>query len=144
MNMIRQMEIKDIEQVAQLEQECFAVPWSVVSLAKETGNKDSLFCVCEMESRIVGYAGMYLIPPEGDITNVAVTEEYRGRGIAGEILIYMFDRAENLGITEFTLEVRASNVSAIKLYKKLGFCNEGIRKNFYDAPKEDACIMWKR
>lgn len=142
--MIRQMEIKDVEQVAALERECFAEPWSKASLEKEAGNDGSLFCVCEIENRIVGYAGMYLIPPEGDITNVAVSEEYRGRGIAGAILTYMFDRAGTLGITEFTLEVRVSNIPAIKLYEKLGFYSEGIRKNFYDAPKEDASIMWKR
>lgn len=142
--MIRQMEIKDVEQVAELEQECFAEPWSKASLEKEVDNDGSLFCVCEIENRIVGYAGMYLIPPEGDITNVAVTEEYRGRGIAGDILAYMFDRAGTLGIMEFTLEVRVSNIPAIKLYEKLGFYSEGIRKNFYDVPKEDANIMWKR
>lgn len=142
--MIRQMEIKDVEQVAALERECFAVPWSKASLEKEVGNEGSLFFVCEIKNRIVGYAGMYLIPPEGDITNIAVTEEYRGRGIAGAILTYMFDRAEALGITEFTLEVRVSNLPAIRLYEKLGFHCEGIRKNFYDTPKEDASIMWKR
>lgn len=142
--MIRLMEIRDIEQVAKLERECFSTPWSEEALKKETDNANSIFCVCEIENRIVGYAGMYLTPPEGSITNVAVTEKYRGRGIAGGILEFMFGKANLEGITEFTLEVRISNHSAINLYKRHGFLCEGIRKNFYAAPQEDAYIMWKR
>ncbi|MDE7432825.1 MAG: ribosomal protein S18-alanine N-acetyltransferase [Lachnospiraceae bacterium] len=142
--MIRLMEIRDIEQVAKLERECFSTPWSEESLKKEIENMNSIFCVCEIENRIVGYAGMYLTPPEGSITNIAVTEKYRGRGIAGGILEFMFSKANLEGITEFTLEVRMSNHSAINLYKRYGFLCEGIRKNFYAAPQEDAYIMWKR
>lgn len=142
--MIRLMEIRDIEQVAKLERECFSTPWSEESLKKEIENVNSIFCVCEIENRIVGYAGMYLTPPEGSITNIAVTEKYRGRGIAGDILEFMFSKANLEGITEFTLEVRMSNYSAINLYKRYGFLCEGIRKNFYAAPQEDAYIMWKR
>lgn len=142
--MIRLMQTKDIEQVAELEKECFSMPWSESLLQKEVDNENSLFCVCDIDSRIAGYAGMYFIPPEADIANVAVTKDFRGRGIAGDILTFMFDKAGESGITEFTLEVRISNASAIKLYERLGFQNEGIRKNFYDNPKEDACIMWKR
>lgn len=142
--MVRLMETKDIEQVAELEKECFSKPWSAASLEKEVDNTNSIFCVYEIENRIVGYAGMYLTPPEGSITNIAVTEKYRGRGIAGDILESMFRKANFEGITEFTLEVRISNRSAINLYKKYGFLCEGIRKNFYEEPREDAYIMWKR
>lgn len=142
--MIRLMESKDIEGVAELEKECFSMPWSAASLQKELDNENSIFCVCEMDGTIVGYAGLYLVPPEGDITNVAVTALYRGRGIAKQLLETLFEQAAKKGITEFTLEVRVSNEPAICLYEKMGFRSEGIRKNFYDAPKEDACIMWKR
>ena len=51
---------------------------------------------------------------------------------------------KEMGVTAYTLEVRVSNMAAIHLYKKLGFQEEGIRKNFYERPKEDALIMWKR
>ena len=78
--MIRLMESKDIEGVAELEKEFFSMPWSAASLQKELDNENSIFCVCEMDGTIVGYAGLYLVPPEGDITNVAVTALYRGRG----------------------------------------------------------------
>ena len=142
--MIRIMQDKDVKEVALLEKECFSMPWTEASIKKEIENKDSLFCVCEIDERIVGYAGMYYVYPEGDITNVAVTNEYRGRGIARKILTFMFEEAVKDGVIEYTLEVRVGNKKAIHLYETLGFLNAGVRKNFYDNPKEDAIIMWKK
>ena len=142
--MIRIMQTKDVREVAKLEQECFSLPWTESALEKEVSNPDSLFCVCEIDGKIVGYAGMYYVYPEGDITNVAVTKEYRRQGIAKEILTYMFSEAKKSAVTEYTLEVRVGNKSAISLYETLGFENAGVRKNFYDNPKEDAFVMWKR
>lgn len=142
--MIRIMENKDIPYVVDLEKECFSMPWSEESIAKETENKDSLFCVCEADEKVIGYAGMYYVYPEGDITNVAITKDYRGHGYAKKLLKYMFEKASEAGVSEFTLEVRVSNLAAIRLYESLGFENAGIRKKFYDNPKEDAYIMWKR
>lgn len=143
MKMIRLMQSKDVQQVAIIEKECFSIPWTESALEKEVENEDSLFCVCEIDGKVVGYAGMYYVYPEGDITNVAVIREYRKQGFAKKILSYMFDEARKRGVTQYTLEVRVSNVSAIELYNKLGFESVGVRKNFYDNPKEDAFIMWK-
>ncbi|MGN1170141.1 MAG: GNAT family N-acetyltransferase, partial [Lachnospiraceae bacterium] len=77
-------------------------------------------------------------------TNVAVHPDCRNRGIAGVMLAELLHRGSLMGIEAFTLEVRAGNGSAIRLYEKAGFVTEGIRKGFYDEPKEDALIMWKR
>lgn len=142
--MVRQMKLKDIPNVAELERECFSMPWSERSLLKEVDNQDSLFLVKEQKGKVVGYVGMYYVYPEGDITNVAVAKDYRGKGIATELLEQAFLIAGTREITEFTLEVRVSNTAAIRLYERLGFKEEGIRKNFYDNPEEDAVIMWKR
>lgn len=142
--MIRIMQDKDVLSVSKLEKQSFSMPWSEQALEKEIFNKDSLFCVCEIDKKIIGYAGMYYVYPEGDITNIAIDKKYQGKGYAKELLNYMFELANSRGIKEFTLEVRVSNMNAIKLYEKLGFENVGVRKNFYDNPKEDAYIMWKR
>lgn len=142
--MIRIMQDKDVKEVALLEQECFSMPWTECSIKKEIDNKDSLFCICEIDGKVVGYAGMYYVYPEGDITNIAVTKEYRRRGIAKKILAFMFEEAKKNGVIEYTLEVRVGNKNAIHLYEKLGFINAGVRKNFYENPKEDAYIMWKK
>lgn len=142
--MIRIMQDKDVLSVSKLEKQSFSMPWSEQALEKEIFNKDSLFCVCEIDKKIIGYAGMYYVYTEGDITNIAIDKKYQGKGYAKELLNYMFELANSRGIKEFTLEVRVSNMNAIKLYEKLGFENVGVRKNFYDNPKEDAYIMWKR
>lgn len=138
------MENKDVKVIYKLEEECFSVPWSEKSIAKEVDNLQSLFCVYEEADEVVAYAGMYLIGNEGDITNVAVRGDFRRCGIGRRLLSEMFEIARKEGISEFTLEVRESNNAAIKLYEKLGFRTEGVRKNFYDKPKENALIMWKR
>ena len=84
------------------------------------------------------------IAGEGDISNVAVYERYRGQRIADVLLKAMFALGEEHGILEYTLEVRSQNHSAIRLYERNGFVTEGVRKNFYQKPTDDALIMWKR
>ena len=92
----------------------------------------------------VACAGVRNMCGDGDITNVMVDEAYRRQGIAEGLLKYLFEEGRKIGVRSFTLEVRCSNTAAIKLYEKLGFVSEGIRPGFYDAPKEDAVIFWKR
>ncbi len=92
----------------------------------------------------IACAGVRNMCGDGDITNVMVDERYRRQGIAEEMLKYLFEEGRNIGVRAFTLEVRRSNTGAMKLYEKLGFVSEGIRPGFYDAPKEDAVIFWKR
>ena len=79
---------------------------------------------------------------EGNIYNVAVKKEYRGRYIGKEMMRELLYLSKQRGITSFTLEVRAGNEPAISLYRSLGFEPAGIRKDFYTGPKEDAVIMW--
>ena len=127
---IRQMTAEDIPAVAQIEKECFSQPWSEQGFLD--GMKDAIFFVAE-DPQIVGYIGMYRMPPEGEITNVAVTRKMRKKGCGREIL----DR--------IVLEVRSGNEPAIHLYRTCGFEKIGVRKNFYQFPREDADIMeWKR
>ena len=81
---------------------------------------------------------------EGEISNVAVAEKFRRRGIGRKLMEYMLKEAPSFGIGDLTLEVRVSNAPAISLYESLGFHKEGVRPGFYEKPKEDALIMWKR
>ena len=78
------------------------------------------------------------------MTNVSVLKEYRGKGFASAMLKQMIECGEAEGVSNFTLEVRVNNKDAIHVYEKLGFASEGIRPNFYDNPREDAMIMWRR
>ena len=81
---------------------------------------------------------------EGDVTNVVVEESWRGQGLGRSLMTRLLEDGKARGIRAFTLEVRTGNKGAIRLYEELGFRSEGVRKGFYDLPKEDAYIMWKR
>lgn len=142
--MIRKMKHNDVEAVAQLEIECFSHPWSEESLKKEVENTNSFFLVYEKEQKIIGYIGMYLIVDEADITNIAITKSYRGKGYGRKLLMEAINQVFIENYQAITLEVRESNQAAIHLYEETGFEIEGMRKNFYDYPTENALIMWKR
>ena len=102
---------------------------------------NAIFFVAEEEGKIAGYIGMYMSLDEGEITNVAVTAKMRQRGIGGMLLSEMKKEAERRSIAKIILEVRVSNAGAIRLYERNGFKNCGVRKGFYELPKEDAYIM---
>lgn len=142
--MIRPMRMSDIQGVAALEQRCFSVPWSEHSLRESLDNPDYLFLVADEDGYTAGYGGMLLVADEGDITNIAVDESYRGRGIATKLTERLLEEGRKRGVREFTLEVRVGNKAAVHVYEKLGFVSEGVRRHFYEKPVEDALIMWKR
>lgn len=148
MNIIREMTLADVDQVCILEEMAFSMPWHKESFIEMIEHKDALYLVVEDKNnpgRVIACCGMRHIVGEGDISNVVVHPDFRKCGIAYAMLTELLSRSqEKYGITAYTLEVRCSNAGAIRLYEKLGFVNEGIRKNFYEEPVEDAVIMWKR
>ena len=135
------MDRSHISQIAVLEQECFSDPWSEAALEEELYNPQASFIVAEDgEGGVLGYAGLHVVLDEGYIANVAVEEAARRHGVASA-LMDVYCRFGQAHLAFLTLEVRASNTSAIQLYLKHGFEEVGRRKNFYSNPKEDAIIM---
>lgn len=135
------MTIEHIPQVAALERACFSRPWSEESLQGELWNDSAVIIVAEGEDgTVLGYAGLQTVLDEGYINNVAVDEKFRRQGVADE-LIAAFVRFGQAKLAFLTLEVRASNAPAIALYAKHGFVEVGRRKNYYEAPREDAVLM---
>ena len=104
---------------------------------------NTIYIVAKENNNVAGYAGMYLSFEEGNITNVAVNPLSRRKGIGEKIVRDILNRAYEKGVRDVFLEVRETNSVAIALYEKIGFKEEGIRKNFYDKPRENALIMWK-
>ena len=141
--MIRRMEERDVLQVAELERLCFSTPWSEHSLRESLARPEYLFLVGETDGKVTAYGGLLKVMEEGDVTNIAVHPDYRHKGSGTRITEALLEEGRKCGMTAFTLEVRVSNQAAIHVYEKLGFHSVGIRKGFYDAPKEDAMIMWK-
>lgn len=145
---IRELTLEDIDQVCALEEMVFSMPWQRDAFIEMVENEDALYLVVEEKSNpgvVIAACGLRHIVGEGDISNVLVHPDYRKRGIARLMLAELMKAgSEKYGIEAYTLEVRKSNIDAIRLYQYYGFVEEGIRKNFYEKPTEDAIIMWKR
>lgn len=135
-----------IDEVVFIENESFTIPWSKNSFLREIEkNKDAIYFVAinNYTNQVLGYGGMWNIANEAHITNIAVSSKFRGRGIGSQILKKVIQVAKDNNLSGITLEVRASNEIAKKLYFKHGFILEGIRKEYYEDNREDALIMWK-
>lgn len=133
---------QDIASVYQIECEVFSKPWSKASFLESIENKKNIYLVAKEDEEIIGYCGLWGIIDEGHITNVAVKKSCQGKGIGKEMLKKLLEFGRGKGLVAFTLEVRVSNMSAIRLYHSLGFLDAGIRRNFYEDPIEDGLIMW--
>lgn len=136
------MDRSHIPQIAALERECFTDPWSEHLLEDALFDPQASFIVAEdgEEGNILGYAGLHAILDEGYIDNIAVAPDARRHGVASALLD-VFCRFGAANLAFLTLEVRQSNAAAIALYEKHGFAAVGRRKNYYDAPREDAVLM---
>ena len=138
---IRRMTEEDCKKAAELEKAIFSQPWSERGFLDALARKENIFLAAEEAGELCGYLGMYQSLDEGEITNVAVKAEKRNAGIGLLLMQAAIEAAKQQQISQIILEVRVSNASAIHLYEKCGFVNCGIRKGFYDFPKEDAYIM---
>lgn len=137
---VREMTENDIAEIANLEKECFSEPWSEKSLREELTNETARSFVLKKGEEMLGYIGANNICNEVYITNVAVSEKYRGKGYGKILVNHLIRQSEEEKAFFITLEVRKSNESAIALYEKCGFKMVGERKNFYAKPTEDGLI----
>lgn len=141
---LREMELNDLDDIMAIEKDAFTTPWSRNAFKTEiTENLLAKYIVAEVEGRVVGYGGIWLILDEGHITNIAVSKDSRGQGIGNYLVMGLIDFCKTSKIYNMTLEVRESNIVAQNLYKKYGFLDCGIRPNYYSDDHENAMIMWK-
>lgn len=141
---IREMTEDDIVRVSEIEEECFSMPWKPDDFRAMIREDNMTYVVACIDDEIIGGAGLRCIVGDGEITNVAITKSYRGNGYSKPMLEQLILLGKEIGCEAFTLEVRVSNEPAIRLYKSLGFEEAGVRPGFYEHPREDALIMWKR
>ena len=139
---VRRATIEDAKEIFAIEMECFSIPWSLDSIETELVNEDKkLYYVVEDVNGVVGYAGAWLVYDEGQITNIAIRPSARRQGFGAKLTSALIEECFKRGMHEIFLEVRISNLSALSLYRQLGFTVKGMRKNYYSEPKEDAYIM---
>ena len=133
-----------LSQAAEIERLCFSDPWSEKMLAEHLANPCSLtLAAVDGVGRLLGYVGLLAVVDEGYITNVAVRPDCRRQGVASSLLQALEARGRARNLTFLTLEARQSNAPARALYEKLGYVQAGLRRNYYENPREDAVIMTK-
>ncbi len=140
---IRDLRQEDLDRMAELEQICFAVPWTRDMLAEELRNPDARYVTVWSGAEMFGYGGYWRIIDEAHVTNVAIAPAWRGRGFGEALMRALIGRAVAEGLTAMTLEVRQGNEVAKALYAKLGFVAIGVRPRYY-PDGENALILWKR
>lgn len=137
------MQVKDLDEVMQIERVSFPSPWSrQMFLIDLLDNSSAYYLVARYREKLAGYTGFWLIGDEMHIANLAVHPDLRRQKIAHRLLLAGFNLALSKGARRSTLEVRVSNLAAQKLYEKFGFVRGGIRKGYYSDKNEDAVIMW--
>lgn len=137
---IVRMNESHVAAVAELERLNFSTPWDENSVRSELTNKLALWLVALDGEQVVGYVGSQTVLQEADMMNIAVADSRRRQGIARKLVEELI---RQLDAYQLTLEVRQSNAAAISLYESLGFSQVGLRKNYYQKPKENALILRK-
>ncbi|GHI01664.1 ribosomal protein S18-alanine N-acetyltransferase [Neobacillus kokaensis] len=139
----RYMREEDIDQVLEVEHASFTLPWSREAFYNELrNNKFAVYIVLEHNKKIIGYSGVWIVIDEAHVTNVAILPEYRGKKLGDALMQKLIQVSREMGARSMTLEVRVTNHVAQSLYRKMGFQNGGIRKNYYSDNQEDALVMW--
>ena len=143
---IEKMKKEYIDDVYEIDKISVPIPWSKKSIEEEMNNMLANFLVAKEDDKVVGFAMCWYIMDECHIGNIAVHPDYRQKGIATRLLDKLLEGCKEHGTNSILLEVRVSNIPAQELYKKLGFEELVIRKQYYKNPDgtyEDAIIMTK-
>jgi ribosomal-protein-alanine N-acetyltransferase len=139
----RVMTLDDIDDVMKIEESAFPNPWSRTAFYNEiVNNQFATYLILEEEGKPVGYCGIWVIIDEAHVTNIAIIPKYRGKKYGDALMKKAIEQARTMGAKTMTLEVRVSNDVAQRLYRKYGFENGGIRRNYYTDNGEDALVMW--
>ena len=135
---------EDLDGVLAVEAETFTNPWTREMYEWELRNRSvcHIYIVRMPECQVAGFCAFWLVVDEIHINNIAMRPRYRGQGIGTALVRHVLAEGTRLGAKRATLEVRASNEGARRLYERLGFYVAATRRNYYTHPVEDALILW--
>ncbi len=140
---IRKATAEDVSAIAEIEKASIPQPWSEAAFADALAQENAVTLVAEADGEIAGFITGVFLFDNADIYSVATAEQYRKKGIGARLLTAFFDmlptEVETVG-----LEVRESNSAAISLYERNGFERVGLRRNFYEQPRENAVLYTKQ
>jgi len=136
------MELADVPIARAIEAASFTTPWPAYALEQELrSNRLARYVVARSEGAVVGFGGLWLMVDEAHITTFAVDPDWRRRGVGRRMLVALLETSREMGAARMTLEVRAGNLAAQRLYAELGFAIVGRRVAYYTDDAEDALIM---
>lgn len=136
------MRTGDVDRVSAIEAASFSSAWqpdTFLSLLERPGPE--LWVLEHPEDGVIGYFVLWCIVDQGELANIALAHGYRGRGLGTELLERVVEVARAREVASIHLEVRESNEAALGLYRRFGFKTVGVRKRYYDQPREDAIVM---
>ncbi|MFZ4509149.1 MAG: ribosomal protein S18-alanine N-acetyltransferase [Fimbriimonas sp.] len=131
-----------IPRILEIEQKTNGAPWSELSFRNELANPHGIFKVALLGGELIGYGGIWLVIDEAHVTTLSISEDNRRQGIGRKLMVDLLVEAKKRGMTCSTLEVRAGNMPAIRLYEQLGFAETARRRAYYPDNREDAIVMW--
>ena len=134
---------KYIDQIYEIEVASFSVPWSINSLRDDLVNPMAKYFVQTEGEEVLAYLGIRTVLDEIHIMNIAVKPEHRGKGYSTLLMNELDKFAVDGKFYSISLEVREGNEKARNLYNKCGFETCGVRKDYYEKPKENAILMVK-
>jgi ribosomal-protein-alanine N-acetyltransferase len=137
------MTSSDVPEVARIETTAFSTPWSEETFRSLLERSGVELWVAEWGDQLAAYAILWTVLDEGELANIAVRSDLRGRGIGSALLSRMLEVAEDSGVRSLYLEVRESNALAREMYARRGFHEIGVRKAYYEGPREDARVLKK-
>ncbi len=135
----------DLDAIVEIERASFSTPWTADMFRWELRNTDvsATYVLRTADRAIAAFCCAWRVLDELHINNVAVRPDVRRRGFASMLIEHVMAEAVGQGATKATLEVRRSNLGALRLYDRLGFAVSGVRPNYYSNPVEDALILWR-
>lgn len=137
------MTLEDIPRIHEMEKEIFPDPWSENSLRESLEQKNTIMLTAENGREISGYLIVYTVLDECEIARIATAKEFQRQGVGGQLILRLESDCAERKITRILLDVRRGNQTASAFYRAQGFKEDGIRRNFYTKPTEDAVLMSK-
>lgn len=138
---IKEMKEGDVGRILEIEQRSFITPWTKKMIDETLSSSISTGFIIEGGNILLGYIMLYSVLNEAHILNIATNPDYRRKGYATQLVRHIIEYCGKRGISDFFLEVRDSNIKAIKLYRMFGFEVVGKRKGYYTDTHEDALLM---
>lgn len=141
MLVFRNITDSDVEQIAELEKQIFSDAWTVKGISDTAQQSQAFITIAEENGEIAGYCIIYFVLDEAEIARIAISDKWRRKGVGRQLLDYTCVCCKEKQVERLLLDVRESNTGARAFYENYGFEIDGIRKNFYDMPKEHAVLM---